>query len=56
MLQVFSLIQSKDESATEKEAFAVHQCDLKFDLHLRGAEYILCCDHKPLESILAKHI
>ena len=41
-------------SATEKEAFAVYQSVLKFDLHLRWAKCILCCDHKPLESFLSQ--
>ena len=41
-------------SATEKEAFAVYQSVLKFDLYLRGTECILCCDHKVLEPFLSK--
>ena len=41
-------------SATEKEAFAVYQSVLKFDLYLTRAELILCCDHKPLEPFLSK--
>ena len=41
-------------SAKEKEAFAVYQSDLKFDLYLRGVECILCCDHKPLDPFLSK--
>ena len=36
-------------SATEKEAFAFYQSVLKFDLALRGAQCILCHDHKLLE-------
>ena len=39
---------------TEKEAFAVYQSVLKFDLCLRGAECILHCDHKPLEPFLSQ--
>ena len=35
-------------SATEKEAFAVYQSVLKFDLYFREAQCILCCNHKPL--------
>ena len=31
-------------SATEKEAFAVYQSVLKFDMYLRGAECILHCN------------
>ena len=38
--------------ATEKEAFAVYQTVLKFGLYLRGAQYLLHCNHKPLESFL----
>ena len=41
-------------SATEKEAFAVFQSVMKFDLYLRGAECILHCDHKPLDPFLSK--
>ena len=41
-------------SATEKETFAIHHYVLKFDLHLRGVECILHCDHKPLEPFLSK--
>ena len=43
-------------SVTEKEAFAVYQYVQKFDFYLRGAECILCCDHKPLEPFLSKDI
>ena len=37
-------------SATEKEAFAVYKSVSKFNLYLSGAQCILHCDHKPLES------
>ena len=40
-------------SATEKEAFVVYQSVLKFDLYLREAHYIPCCDHKLLEPFLS---
>ena len=40
-------------SATEKESFALCQSVLKFDLYLRGAQGILCCDHKSLEPFLS---
>ena len=43
-------------SATEKEAYAIYQSILNFDLYLRGAKYVLQCDHKLLESILSKGI
>ena len=43
-------------SATKKEAYALYQSILKFDLYLRGANSVLCCDHKPLESFLSKGI
>ena len=36
-------------SATEKEAFAVYQSVLNFDLYSRGAKCVLYHDHKPLE-------
>ena len=36
-------------SATEKEAYAVYQSVLKFDIYLRRAKCILHCGHKPLE-------
>ena len=39
--------------ATEKEAFAVYQSVLKFDLYLKGAQYILPYEHKPLEPFLS---
>ena len=38
---------------TKKE---VYQSILKFDLYLRGAEWILHCNHKPLEPCLSKDI
>ena len=41
-------------SATEKEHFAVYQSALKFDLYLRGAECMLCCNYKSLEPFLSK--
>ena len=41
-------------SATQKEAFVVYQPVLKFNMHLRGAEYILYCSHKPIEPFLSK--
>ena len=41
-------------SSTEKEAFAVYQSVLKFDLYLRGAECILHYHHKLLEPFLSK--
>ena len=34
-------------SATEKEVYAVYRSILKFNLYLRGANYVLHCDHKP---------
>ena len=40
----FSEIQQRI-SATEKEAFAIYQSGLKFDIYLRGAWCILHCDH-----------
>ena len=43
-------------SATEREAFAVYQFVLKFDLYLRGIECILHCNHKLLEPFLFKGI
>ena len=43
-------------SVTEKETFAVYQSVLIFDLYLRGAECILCCDHKLLEPFSSKGI
>ena len=43
-------------SVTEKEAFAVYQSVLKFDLYLRGAKSVLHCDHKLLEPFLSKGI
>ena len=36
-------------SATEKEAFVVCQCGMKFILYLLGVQCILHFDHKPLE-------
>ena len=27
-----------------------------FDLYLRGAEYVICCDNKPLDQFLSKGI
>ena len=39
--------------ATNKEAFAVYQSILKFDIYLRGAQCILHCDDKPLEPFLS---
>ena len=41
-------------SASKKEAYAVYQSILKFDLYLRGANCVVCCDHKPLELFLSK--
>ena len=43
-------------SATEKEAYAIYQSVLKFDLYLRGAKCVLCCDHKPLQPFLSEGI
>ena len=43
-------------STSKKEAYAVYQSVLKFVLYLRGATYVLYCDHKPLESFLSKGI
>ena len=43
-------------SATEKEAYVAYQSILKFDLYLRGINFILCCDHKLLEPFLSKGI
>ena len=43
-------------AAIEKEAFAVHQSALKFDLYLRGEKYVLCCNQKSLEPFLSKDI
>ena len=40
-------------SATEKEAIEVYQLVLKFNFYLRGAQCILHCDHKPMESVLS---
>ena len=40
-------------SVTEKEAFAVYHSSVKFNIYLRGAQYILHCDHKPLEPFLS---
>ena len=40
-------------SATGKEAFAVYQSILKFNLNLRGAQCILHCDHKPLKLFVS---
>ena len=40
-------------SATEKEVFAIYQTVLKFDLYLRKAKYILCCDNKLQEPSLS---
>ena len=54
-LGLFSDMQQR-WSSTEKEAFAVYQSVLKFDLYLRGAKYILCCNHRPLEPFLSKGI
>ena len=51
----FSDIQQR-WSATEKEVFAFYQSVLKFDLYLRGAKGILCCNHIPLEPFLSKGI
>ena len=51
----FSDMQQK-WSSTEKDALAVYQTILKFDLYLRGAECISHCDHKPLEPFLSKGI
>ena len=47
---------SKDGLQQKKEAFAIHQSVLKFDLYLKGAECILYCNHKPLETFLTKGI
>ena len=43
-------------SATEKDAYALHLSVLKFDLYLRGANFILHCNHKPLDPFLSKGI
>ena len=43
-------------SATDKEAYAVYQSVLKFDLYLRRAECTFYCDHKLLEPFLSKGI
>ena len=42
--------------ATEKDAYAVYQSFLKFDLYLGGANCVLHCDHKPLEPFQSKSI
>ena len=43
-------------SATEKKAFSVYQMVLVFDMYLRHAECILCCNQKPLDPFLSKRI
>ena len=43
-------------SATKKEAYAVYQSVLKFNLYLRWAKCVLHYNHKPLETFLSKGI
>ena len=50
------LDMQQSRSATEKEALTLYQSVLKFDLYLRGAKFILCCNHKLLEPFLSKGI
>ena len=52
---LFSEMQQR-LSTTKKEAYAVYQSILQFDLYLRGADYMLCCDHKLLKPFLSKGI
>ena len=54
-IRLFSDMQQR-WFAAGKESFAVYQSVLKFDLYLRVIEYILCCNHKPLEPFLSKGI
>ena len=43
-------------SEPEKEAYAVYQSTLKFDVYLRGANCVLCCNHIPLEQFQSEGI
>ena len=36
-----------------KEAVVIYQSIIKFNLYLKGAQCILCCNHKPLEPFLS---
>ena len=52
-LDSFSEMQQR-WSATRKEAYAVYQSMLRFDLYLRGAKCVLHYKHILLESFLSK--
>ena len=48
------LICSKNGLQLKKKLLQFYQSVLKFDLYLRGADYVLHCNHKPLEPFLSK--